>query len=114
MHDLSIISLVDFTPGTEPVAELIKSKLDSEATPSAAEANQVLKSEGPDAARWRKMIEIMDPRDQPTNIPDLGRIAYIFKAIRNVLDREDGSGKRGKRLPVQIDNIVEWRILMRS
>ena len=106
---------INITPGTEPVVELIKSKLDSGETPSMEEIVSALKSQGPDAARWRGMFDNMDPRDHPTNMIDLGRIAYVFKVVRAALEREnDKSDCNRKNLVIQVDNIAEWRILMRS
>ncbi|KAJ5648903.1 uncharacterized protein N7484_002626 [Penicillium longicatenatum] len=106
---------INITTGTEAVAELIKSKLDAGETPSMEEALSVLKSQGPNAARWRGMFNNMDPRDHPTNMLDFGRLVYIFKAVRSALEREDTEiDCSGKRLIIQIDNIAEWRIMMRS
>lgn len=106
---------INITTGTEAVAELIKRKLDAGEIPSMEESLNVLKSQGPNAARWRGMLNNMDPREHPTNMLELGRLVYIFKAVRSTLEREemevDGSGKR---LIIQIDNIAEWRITMRS
>jgi hypothetical protein len=56
----------------------------------------------------------LDKRDYPSTMLDLGRLTYIFKAVRTALQRDSSMCCDRCHLFIQTDYVAEWRIVDRS
>lgn len=102
---------INITSGTEPAVALIKEKVDMGTTPSFDEIKGTLSSQGEDAGQWKEFLDNLDSRYQPATVGDLGRLTYVFKAVKPALEHQRGPGRR---LILQVDDVNEWRVLDRA
>lgn len=104
--------------GTEAAVALVKKKIDFGLVPSFEEIISTLRSQGHEATSWRDFLDKLDTRDQPSTVGELGKLMYVFNAIRPALSdheyfQKDSGLSTGadQGLVVQVDDINEWRIL---
>ncbi|KAM4057163.1 hypothetical protein HRG_004006 [Hirsutella rhossiliensis] len=113
---------INIAPGTEPAVNLIKEKIVSGTIPSLEEIMSAMRSQGGEARQWRDFLDHLGSGHQPSTVGDLGRLVYVFKAVKPALEHEhtvaapNGNIRDapGRTLIIQVDDIIEWRIFDRA
>lgn len=108
---------IKITSGTEVAGSLFKKKITSGTTPTMEEVISALRANGKDAAQWREFFDHLDSKSQPLNVGGLGRLGYVFNAVKPALLQRLPTAHgnirdvHGRRLIIHVDDITEWRIL---
>ncbi|KAF4161668.1 hypothetical protein CNMCM6936_003187 [Aspergillus lentulus] len=109
------------TSGTGAAVESIMKRLPAGMMPSLNELLDGLQQGHSDAEQWKNFLANLDSRHQPSTISELGRLMYVFKAVKPALahgpQQLPNSGPRShhkKNLIIMVDNSTEWRIFDRA
>ncbi|KAF7122877.1 hypothetical protein CNMCM5793_000987 [Aspergillus hiratsukae] len=106
--------------GTEAAVELTMKRLHAGPMPILDEFLEELQQGHADAEQWKNFLTHLDPRHQPSTISELGRLMYVFKAVKPALAHghqqllNSGPQSHGKNLIIMVDNSTEWRIFDRA
>ncbi|KAE8151427.1 hypothetical protein BDV25DRAFT_138847 [Aspergillus avenaceus] len=98
---------VNVTSGSEAAVAILKGKIQKGTLPTVDELLAALQLEGPDAILWHVFLGHLESRFQPTSPLDLGRLVYVFKAVKPVLASQLLSGQL---LNIIIDDPAECKI----
>ncbi|KAF7182822.1 hypothetical protein CNMCM7691_002483 [Aspergillus felis] len=109
------------TSGTEAAVESIMRSLPAGPMPSLDELLDKLQKGHSDAEQWKNFLANLDPRHWPSTISELGRLMYVFKAVKPVLTHgpqqllnRSSQSRQEKNLIIMVDNSTEWRIFDRA
>jgi hypothetical protein len=108
------------TSGTEAAVELTSKRLPAGPMPSLDELLDELQQGHSDAEQWKSFLAHLDPRHRPSTISELGRLMYVFKAVKPALAHgpqqllNGGAQSHGNNLIIMVDNSTEWRIFDRA
>lgn len=112
---------IGISSGTEAAILLIKEKLELGYVPSLEETLHALVSRGKDSEAWRLFLDSLDPRQQPTDMEDLGQLTYVFAAVKPALSLKEALTHHdirwnvpNRKLIIQVDDIRERKILDRA
>ncbi|KAJ5938945.1 hypothetical protein N7466_002079 [Penicillium verhagenii] len=111
---------VNFASSTEATVELLQERLLSGIVPSLEELLHVVQRQGSHSAQWTEFLTHLESGEQPLDGTDLGKLMYVFEAVKYALETESSRQKHAnkddpsEKLIIFLDDTAECRIFNRA